>query len=194
RFGTPEGIGGLAAFIFSEEASYINGEVLTMDGGRWLNGFPFSIHVSERGQVMPGAEKNKHSTWKKIILYSGGLLILLVAGALIYVNHFLNKSLPQVEGEIEMPVSEHVSVTTDDVGVPHIQAESLEDMYKVQGYVQAKSRMFQMEMSRRQASGTLSEVVGADTVSSDKYFRTLGLRRAAEASYDLYDDDAKDVL
>ncbi|HLQ95880.1 MAG TPA: penicillin acylase family protein [Pseudogracilibacillus sp.] len=143
---------------------------------------------------MPGTKKNKHFTWKKIILYSGGLLILLVAGALIYVNHFLNKSLPQVEGEIEMPVSEHVSVTTDDVGVPHIQAESLEDMYKVQGYVQAKSRMFQMEMSRRQASGTLSEVVGADTVSSDKYFRTLGLRRAAEASYDLYDDDAKDVL
>src|SRR5699024_9108130 len=31
-------------------------------------------------------------------------------------------------------------------------------------------------------------------VNNDKYFRTLGLRRAAEKSYDLYSDDAKDVL
>lgn len=41
RFGTPEEIAGLAAFIFSEDASYINGEVITMDGGQWLNDFPF---------------------------------------------------------------------------------------------------------------------------------------------------------
>src|SRR5699024_8425959 len=116
RFGTPEEIAGLAAFIFSEDASYIHGEVITMDGGIWLNDVPDQIQVSERGQVMPGTKKNRHFTWEKITLYSGGLLILLVAGALIYVNHFLNKSLPQVEGEIEMPVSEHVSVTTDDVG------------------------------------------------------------------------------
>lgn len=41
RFGTPEEIAGLARFIFSEEAAYINGEVITMDGGQWLNQFPF---------------------------------------------------------------------------------------------------------------------------------------------------------
>src|SRR5699024_6703972 len=41
RFGTPEEIAGLAAFIFSEDASYINGEVITMDGGQWLNDLPF---------------------------------------------------------------------------------------------------------------------------------------------------------
>ncbi|HLR55066.1 MAG TPA: penicillin acylase family protein, partial [Pseudogracilibacillus sp.] len=143
---------------------------------------------------MSETKKKKHFTWKKITLYSGSLLIPLLVGGLIYVNHFLNKSEPQVTGEVEMPVSDSVSVTTDNMGVPHIEAASLEDLYKAQGYVQAKSRMFQMEMSRRQASGTLSEVVGEDTVSSDKYFRTLGLRRAAEASYDVYDDDAKDVL
>lgn len=41
RFGTPEEIAGLARFILSDEASYINGEVITMDGGQWLNQFPF---------------------------------------------------------------------------------------------------------------------------------------------------------
>ena len=41
RFGTPEEIAGLASFLFSDDAAYINGEVVTMDGGQWLNQFPF---------------------------------------------------------------------------------------------------------------------------------------------------------
>lgn len=41
RFGTPEEIAGLANFLLSDEAEYINGEVITMDGGQWLNQLPF---------------------------------------------------------------------------------------------------------------------------------------------------------
>ncbi|MFQ3546090.1 2,4-dienoyl-CoA reductase [Halobacillus rhizosphaerae] len=41
RLGTPEEIAGLAKFILSEEAAYMNGEVVTLDGGQWLNQFPF---------------------------------------------------------------------------------------------------------------------------------------------------------
>jgi NAD(P)-dependent dehydrogenase (short-subunit alcohol dehydrogenase family) len=41
RLGTPEEIAVLATFLFSNEASYINGECITMDGGQYLNQFPF---------------------------------------------------------------------------------------------------------------------------------------------------------
>lgn len=41
RFGTPEEIAGLAFFLLSDDAAYINGEVVTMDGGQWLNQMPF---------------------------------------------------------------------------------------------------------------------------------------------------------
>ncbi|WP_082234341.1 2,4-dienoyl-CoA reductase [Halobacillus massiliensis] len=41
RLGTPEEIAGLAKFILSEDAAYMNGEVVTLDGGQWLNKFPF---------------------------------------------------------------------------------------------------------------------------------------------------------
>lgn len=41
RLGQPEEIAELAAFIMSEKASYMNGEIVTLDGGQWLNQHPF---------------------------------------------------------------------------------------------------------------------------------------------------------
>ena len=41
--------------------------------------------------------------------------------------------------------------------------------------------MFQMELMRRAASGRLSELAGASTLPLDRYMRTLGVRRRAEA-------------
>ncbi|ALM58272.1 2,4-dienoyl-CoA reductase [Staphylococcus equorum] len=37
RMGQPEEIAGLAKFLFSDDADYINGACMTMDGGQWLN-------------------------------------------------------------------------------------------------------------------------------------------------------------
>ena len=41
RLGTPEEIAGLAAYLFSKEAGYINGSCFTMDGGQSLHQYPF---------------------------------------------------------------------------------------------------------------------------------------------------------
>ncbi|MCM3756555.1 2,4-dienoyl-CoA reductase [Sporosarcina aquimarina] len=41
RVGKPEEIAELAAFIMSDKASYMNGEIVTLDGGQWLNQYPF---------------------------------------------------------------------------------------------------------------------------------------------------------
>jgi NAD(P)-dependent dehydrogenase (short-subunit alcohol dehydrogenase family) len=38
RFGTVEEFANLAAFLVSDGSAYINGEVVTMDGGEWLEG------------------------------------------------------------------------------------------------------------------------------------------------------------
>ena len=38
RFGTVEEFANLAAFLISDGSGYINGEVVTMDGGEWLQG------------------------------------------------------------------------------------------------------------------------------------------------------------
>ncbi|MCM3787726.1 2,4-dienoyl-CoA reductase [Domibacillus indicus] len=41
RLGTPEEVASLALFLCSKDAAYINGECITIDGGQWLNRFPF---------------------------------------------------------------------------------------------------------------------------------------------------------
>lgn len=140
-------------------------------------------------------EKKKKYSWKKIVMTVLTIFVIAIVGAFIYANYLLGKAKPEVEGTIAIDaLQEEVIVTTDGDGVPHIQAENNHDLYMAQGFVQAQNRMFQMELSRRQASGELSELIGEATVDQDKYFRALGLRRAAEKSYDLYSDEAKEVL
>ncbi|MBP2257800.1 penicillin acylase family protein [Virgibacillus alimentarius] len=140
-------------------------------------------------------EPRKKKSALKISLITLGVLVALGLIAFFVINAYINKSMAQLEGTLEVPgLKEEVVVLIDENGVPHIQAENEHDLYMAQGYIQAQERMVQMELSRRQASGTLSEVVGEKAVDTDKYFRTLGLRRAAEESYDLYSDEAKQVL
>jgi len=53
RFGTQQELANLAAFLVSDGAAYINGEVVTMDGGEWLQG---AGEFSYLGQLMSDAD------------------------------------------------------------------------------------------------------------------------------------------
>ena len=83
-------------------------------------------------------------------------------------------------------LKDQVSVVRDRFGVPHISARNDHDVYFMQGYVHAGDRFFQMDASRRQASGTLAELLGPGALAGDVQLRTLGLRRAAARSLAAY--------
>jgi len=76
-----------------------------------------------------------------------------------------------------------VSVCRDSYGVPHIYAENEEDLFYVFGYVQAQDRLFEMDFQRRLAEGKLAEVVGESLYETDLFFRTIGLGKAANSSF-----------
>jgi penicillin G amidase len=140
-------------------------------------------------------QREKKNKRLRITLWTAGSLLFILLGILIFVNYYIDRSLPITSGTISLEgLSEDVEVTRDKDGVPHILAQNEKDLYRAQGYVQAQDRLFQMDLSRRQASGRLSEVVGEKAVDRDKFFRTFGLQRAAEVSYAAYPDDAKQLL
>ncbi|WP_240620340.1 penicillin acylase family protein, partial [Peribacillus acanthi] len=132
---------------------------------------------------------------KRLFLWISFALVVILLLAVIGANLFLARALPQTKGEIKLEgLIAPVTVIRDADGVPHINAKNEHDLYMAQGYIQAQDRLFQMDLSRRQASGRLSEVIGSATVENDKYFRTLGLKRAAEASFNEYSREGKEVL
>jgi penicillin amidase len=60
-----------------------------------------------------------------------------------------------------------VEIVRDRWGVNHIYAENEHDLFFAQGYAAAKDRLFQFEMWRRRATGTVSEVFGPDELERD---------------------------
>jgi len=68
-----------------------------------------------------------------------------------------------------------VAVTYDENLIPHIFAESEKDLFKVQGYITATHRLWQMEFQVMAAEGRLSEVVGSIALDRDREMRRKGL-------------------
>ncbi|NCI47104.1 penicillin acylase family protein [Sediminibacterium soli] len=75
-----------------------------------------------------------------------------------------------------------VDVYFDDRLVPHIYADNDKDAYYVQGFLHAKFRLWQMEFQTHVAAGRLSEIVGEERLSTDQFFRRLGMVYGAEQS------------
>ncbi|MFQ6016038.1 MAG: penicillin acylase family protein [Anaerolineae bacterium] len=106
------------------------------------------------------------------------LAVLLLGGA----TYVVRRSFPQIEGTVKVPgLKSQVEIHRDGWGIPHIYADNIEDLYFAQGYVHAQDRLWQMEFTRRVGHGTLSEVLGEVTLETDRFLRTIGLSRAAQA-------------
>jgi penicillin amidase len=78
---------------------------------------------------------------------------------------------------IKEGVTQKVKVIRDTWGIPHIYAQNLPDLLFAQGYCHAQDRLWQMELNRRAANGTLSEMLGSDLLDTDITARTLGFKR-----------------
>ena len=87
-----------------------------------------------------------------------------------------------------------VTVQFDKFAIPHIYAGSNDDAWTAVGYLQARDRLWQMDLYRRAASGRLSELLGEQTLAIDQRFLTLGLRRAAETEWDHASPDVRAAL
>ncbi len=99
-------------------------------------------------------------TVKYALIILVGLAILLVTATRV----FFRLPLPDYEGTVELEgLASDVQVRFDPYGVPHIFAENDEDLFFAQGYITARERMFQMDMTRLAGRGELSSLFGEAT-------------------------------
>ena len=72
------------------------------------------------------------------------------------------------QSEIVHPsLEQSVEILVDQWGVPHIYAENEHDLFFAQGYYAARDRLFQFEIWRRQATGTVAELLGERELKRD---------------------------
>lgn len=108
---------------------------------------------------------------------------------------FLRGSLPQINGSIALSgLQQPVKIVRDEHGVPTIRAQSEGDAFFALGFVHAQDRLWQMDVMRRTGQGRLSEVVGTQGLRIDRFMRTLGIYRLAQAEIANLDRKTLDVL
>lgn len=111
------------------------------------------------------------SLWKKItsvivVLGLGFLLFATPLGSII--SYRISPSYPKITKEkVHLQnLKNEVQIYFDNFGVPHIEAQNLEDLVRAIGFTHARYRFFQLDVLRRFASGRLSELVGNQKVLS----------------------------
>jgi len=112
----------------------------------------------------------------------GLVAIIMVAALLIFdrVRSF-ERSLPSYDGIASVVgLSGPVHIARDAYAIPHISAQSFNDVVFGLGYAHAQDRLWQMELARRFVGGRLAEIVGEPGLAPDLTMRGLGLYRAAE--------------
>ena len=77
-------------------------------------------------------------------------------------------------------LSAPVRLVVDRWGIPHLRAANLADLYFAWGVVTARDRLWQLEVTRRAASGTLWEWFGNRTLTNDGGAQLFQLRERAE--------------
>ena len=99
------------------------------------------------------------------------------------VDALAKAALAQIDGEINVAgLRAPVQVVRDTWGVPHIAAQSVDDLFFAQGYVMAQDRLWQMEIWRRAAEGRMAEIAGPDAIARDRTARLLQYRGPFDAS------------
>src|SRR5215475_9478472 len=86
-------------------------------------------------------------------------------------------ALAQISGTLRLHgLSRPVTVLRDRWGIPHIYAESQDDLFFAQGFVAAQDRLWQMDLWRRAGEVKLAEVLGPRAVERDRFARLIRYR------------------
>jgi penicillin G amidase len=112
------------------------------------------------------------------------LEFLATLGPALAVPALAQESMTLDVSGLEQPVE----ILVDQWGISHIYAETEHDLFFAQGWNAARDRLFQLEMWRRQATGTVAEILGERELQRDIGTRLFKFRRDLEQELNHYHD------
>ena len=112
------------------------------------------------------------------------LVLLLVVAAALAAWVYTQRVLPATSGTLVLPGARApLQILRDAHGIPTIRAASPRDAMYGLGVAHAQDRLWQMETHRRIGAGRLAEAFGEAALDTDRFLRTLGVRRVAAAQW-----------
>lgn len=79
-----------------------------------------------------------------------------------------------------LSIKDTIQIEFDKRFVPYIYSQTREDAFYAQGYLHARYRLFQMDLTSRSILGTLSEILGPATLEKDIFARRINFPLAVE--------------
>lgn len=76
-----------------------------------------------------------------------------------------------------------IQIEFDKRMIPHIFAQTSAEAFYAQGFLHAKNRLFQMDLTSRAIAGRLSEILGDKTLDRDIFARRINFPQAVENKY-----------
>lgn len=102
-------------------------------------------------------------------------------------------SLPTSE-RIHAPVPGTASIAFSHQGIVDVRATTDTALWYAIGYAEGRSRLFEMDLLRREAGGTLAALLGPHYLGSDEFQLRLGVRAAAKANLAALTAPARAIL
>ena len=126
---------------------------------------------------------------QKILTISLMLYLLATSTACLYSRTEAKKETLLIPG-----LTEPVEIIKDHWGISHVFAKNQKDLFFAQGFNVARDRLFQLEIWRRQATGTLAEILGEKALSRDIGARLLKARLDMQKEMNHYHPRGEEII
>ena len=103
---------------------------------------------------------------KRFVFQVAALGMALMVGQLFAAGVLLGQEVRQETNRLP-GLERSVEILKDRWGISHIYAQTEHDLFFAQGYSAARDRLFQLELWRRQATGTVAEILGPRELRRD---------------------------
>jgi penicillin amidase len=122
-------------------------------------------------------------------------LPLITAALALWLMAVADAAAGQESTTLDLPGLERaVEIRVDRWGIAHIYAESEHDLFFAQGWNAARDRLFQLELWRRQATGTVAEILGPRELERDRGTRLFRFRRDLTQELEYYHPRGVEII